>query len=97
VQFKEGYSRQIRGFKQFQDSADRTRKKLQAVSPAVERLKWEGRKDTLGRSEVSSSFKTQQTGQGRILKADSNGSQRPGHEAKYKLTILLYFVLLFIV
>jgi hypothetical protein len=31
----------------------------------------QGRKDTPGRSKVSSSFKTQQTGQGRILKADS--------------------------
>jgi hypothetical protein len=31
----------------------------------------QGRKDTLGRSKVSSSFKTEQTGQGRILKADS--------------------------
>jgi hypothetical protein len=31
----------------------------------------QGRKDTPSRSKVSSSFKTQQTGQGRILKADS--------------------------
>jgi hypothetical protein len=31
----------------------------------------QGRKDTPGRSKVSSSFKTQQTEQGRILKADS--------------------------
>jgi hypothetical protein len=31
----------------------------------------QGRKDTTSRSKVSSSFKTQQTRQGRILKADS--------------------------
>jgi hypothetical protein len=42
-----------------------------------------GRKDTPGRSEASSSFKIHQAGQGRILKADSKGSQRPGHEAEY--------------
>jgi hypothetical protein len=81
--FKTQQTRQGRNSKQF-------RQQLKASSG-------KGRNDTPSRSKVSSSFKTQQTGQGRILKADSNGSQQPGHEAEYKLTTLLYFVLLFLV
>jgi hypothetical protein len=34
---KEGYSRQIQGFKQFQDSADRTRKKTQGGIQGAQR------------------------------------------------------------
>jgi hypothetical protein len=74
-------------------------------TPAVSKTQEQGRKDTPSRSEVSSSFKTQQTGQGRRPKAEfkvhsdlvrrsnqTSGSQRPGQQRQLNTTN--HFILL---